>query len=162
MVPSSIFKIMDKTKTRKCADKTCQNEFTPYNSLQKYCSYTCIRKNEKKAGEGKKFGIMRKPIRNRSQKGEAANREYLRIRAQFFMDPANRSCRVYPGQRATDIHHKMGRQGYADEWARERGISLLVDTRFWLPVCREAHDQIEKNPAWAYEMGYSIQRSQRL
>jgi hypothetical protein len=63
---------------------------------------------------------------------------------------------------ATEIHHKMGREGYADQWAKENGISLLVDTRFFLPVCRSAHEQIENNPEWAYSMGYSVRRSNRV
>lgn len=58
----------------------------------------------------------------------------------------------------SDIHHKMGRIGYADQWARDLDISLLIDVRYFLAVSREGHNKIEKFPNWAKERGYSLDR----
>lgn len=59
----------------------------------------------------------------------------------------------------TDVHHVCGRgEGFIDTWAEERGIVRLLDTRYWLLVCREAHDEIEAKPDWAKENGYSEDR----
>jgi hypothetical protein len=55
-------------------------------------------------------------------------------------------------------HHMQGRVGYADEYARENDIPLLLDERFWLPVCLDAHQYIEANPKFAWENQYSFKR----
>jgi hypothetical protein len=55
-------------------------------------------------------------------------------------------------------HHMQGRIGYADEWARENEVPLLLDERFWLPVCWDAHKYIEEHKKWACENGYSFLR----
>jgi len=52
-----------------------------------------------------------------------------------------------------------GRKGYADEWALLRGIKLLHDERFWLPVCYGCHIEIEKNPEWSIKNGYTLTRT---
>lgn len=57
-----------------------------------------------------------------------------------------------------DVHHKMGRIGYADEWAREKDISLLLDVRFFLAVTRQGHEWIELHPEAAKAKGYSLSR----
>jgi hypothetical protein len=57
-----------------------------------------------------------------------------------------------------DIHHKAGREGYADEWARQMGITKLLDVRFFLAVDRECHEWIELNPNAAKARGWSYGR----
>lgn len=47
---------------------------------------------------------------------------------------------------ATDIHHIRGRRG-----------RLLLDQRFWMPVCRHAHDWIGSHPAEARTLGWLCQ-----
>lgn len=71
-----------------------------------------------------------------------------------------KKCAVFKDRPAEDVHHIAGRSAtaYYDEWARERDIPLLLDERFWLPVSREAHIEIEKRPEWAKRMGYSEDR----
>lgn len=44
--------------------------------------------------------------------------------------------------RATDIHHRRGRIG-----------SLLTDTQFFTPVCRQAHLFIHAHPSEAKALG---------
>lgn len=67
-------------------------------------------------------------------------------------------CAVLMDRPATDVHHKMGRVGYADDWAREHDVPLLLDERFWLPVSREGHTWVETHPAEAKENGFSLNR----
>lgn len=52
-----------------------------------------------------------------------------------------------PPRWTDDIHHKKGRLG-----------DLLFDTRFFMAVCRQHHDMIDQNRAWAYERGYLLKR----
>jgi hypothetical protein len=69
-----------------------------------------------------------------------------------------KKCAVFPNLLATQVHHMLGRVGYADEWARENNIPLLLDERFWLPTSDEGHDMITENSAWAWENGFSFKR----
>lgn len=52
------------------------------------------------------------------------------------------------GCMADDIHHKKGRDG-----------DLLIDTRFFLAVCRPHHRYITDHPAESIAEGYSISRT---
>lgn len=85
-------------------------------------------------------------MRNRSVKRAKQEREYSAIRVQFLYDyPV---CQV-PGCYMTShqVHHKKGRIG-----------DLLTDVRYFLAVCWGCHKQIEENPKWAKENGYSLSR----
>lgn len=59
----------------------------------------------------------------------------------------------------SDIHHTKGKQGFADQWARDNDISLLIDVRFFLAVSRDGHQYIEANQTWSRERGYILTRS---
>lgn len=74
----------------------------------------------------------------------------------------NKYCAVYPTQLANQIHHKKGKIGYADDWARQNNIPLLIDTRYFLAVNFDGHRKIEENPNWAKEMGFSIDRLEKI
>lgn len=69
-----------------------------------------------------------------------------------------KKCAVFKGLPATECHHMAGRIGYADEWAREKEIPLLLDERFWLPVSEQGHRKITDNPKWASENKFSFLR----
>lgn len=45
-----------------------------------------------------------------------------------------------------DTHHRKGRGKY------------LLDITTWMPVCRQCHQRIDANRAWAYEHGYLLKR----
>lgn len=83
---------------------------------------------------------------------------YGKLRAEILSKKP--MCPVYPTKTATEIHHKRGRVGYADEWAEQNKISLYIDKRFFLAVSRDGHRKIEENPTWAKEMGFSEPRKQ--
>lgn len=97
-----------------------------------------------------------KPMGDKQKK---ALSDYSKKKALWIQ---GRPCAVYPNLKATQVHHKMGRIGYADEWARQRGITLLLDERFWLPVSMKGHNRVELNPKWAREHGYSLPRTEIL
>lgn len=120
-----------KSKDKKC--KECGETFAPQNSIQKVCSVSCAVKLNKN-----------KTIKKVSKKRETENKIYAILRKKFLQD--NPICPINKTQ-TTDIHHMKGRIG-----------SLLLDTRYWLAVSREAHIMIEQNPVWAKENNYSLNR----
>jgi len=113
---------------------------------------------EQKRTEMKTFlSKPRKPIPKVSKKRAVLDAKYTVQKIVFMGKPENKICPV-THQPTTDIHHKMGRVGFADSWARINNIPLLLDERFWLAVSREGHRQIEENVLWAKENGYSLNR----
>ena len=85
-----------------------------------------------------------KQIRKISKKRISDGKKYVELRKQFLKE--NPKCAV-TGKKATQVHHMAGRIG-----------DLFLDKTFWLPVCHEAHRQIEENPLWAKDKGYSVNR----
>lgn len=85
-------------------------------------------------------------IRKVSIKRAAQNKEYSKLRLNYFKN--HPICEVgLCGRYATDIHHIAGRIG-----------NNLTDITNFLAVCRQHHCQIEENPIWAKEKGYSKSR----
>ncbi len=85
-----------------------------------------------------------KPIPKVSPKMAAALREYSKLRKQFLDCNHCKICK----KQATQVHHMAGRAT----------IELLLDTNLWLAVCMPCHEFIERNPLWAKEKGYSLER----
>lgn len=141
-----------------CKDQDCENEFKPFLSTQKYCSSKCTHKNKKpsKPPAAVKFK-QRKAIKPISDKQKKQLAIYHRDRLVFLQKPENKKCPV-TGAATTEIHHMKGRKGFADEWAKLKGIKLLHDQRFWLAVSRSGHRKIEENPEWAKDNSYSFNR----
>lgn len=83
----------------------------------------------------------KKKIPKRSEKGKEEDKVYYPRRKKFLKD--NPRCAVYSELKSEDVHHKRG-----------RGIYYL-DVSTWLAVSRRAHTEINENPEWAIEMGYS-------
>jgi hypothetical protein len=92
------------------------------------------------------------PINKVSKKHDLLLKQYAIIRKKFLL---KKWC-AYHGKPClpTDIHHAMGRVGFADD----KEIPLLIDVRYFVPVCREGHRIIEENPKMAKEKGYSYSR----
>lgn len=95
------------------------------------------------------------PINKLSSKMATALSAYADEKQRWIK---GQKCAVYPTKDAVDIHHRKGRVGFADDWARENNIPLLVDKRYWLAVSREGHTEIETHPKWAKENGFSLDR----
>lgn len=73
-----------------------------------------------------------------------------------------KQCACNCNKPCDDNHHVRGCEGYADNEKYLRGISLLHDKDFWLPVCRDHHREIHDNSKWAYENGYSELRAKNV
>ena len=87
-----------------------------------------------------------KPIRKVSKKRKKENREYTIKRLQFLSQPENLRCFIEGCNNIADtIEHTRGREGYADEWARENDLTLYLDVRFWKPCCNFHNLELERN-----------------
>lgn len=135
----------------------CGNHFIQYNSLKKHCSVKCEIKYKPHSQKIKKT----KPINKVSAKQYSLNKQYSKLRIEFLLLPENQICPI-TGKQTTDVHHKKGRKGFADQWAKDNNIPLIIDVRFFIALSREGHDFVENNPNWAYENEYSIRRNQNL
>jgi len=149
-------------REKECAK--CGKPFLAARSFDKYCSLSCHRADQENRPEPKKRRNRIKTYTKLSKvspKQKVLNAKYTVARKEYLSNPANQRCSVYPDRKATEVHHRMGRVGYADDWARENNIPLIIDKRFFLAVSRAGHERIENNPEWAYEMGYSERRTNK-
>lgn len=141
-----------KAKEKTCATEGCENKFTPrFRTTEKYCSSKCYFEDLEPPK------IYSAPPNKKSKKRQKEDRVYSKRRKIFLEDPVNQICPV-KGIRTTEVHHQMGRVGYADEEARMNGITLFLDERYWLAVSSPGHKLIELQPEWAKRMGYSLNR----
>lgn len=91
-----------------------------------------------------------------SAKMKTAIDGYVPAKNKFL---AGKRCAVFPDQKATQVHHMRGKgMGYFDDWARERGITKLMDERFWLAVSFDGHRKITDESAWAEQNGFTLKR----
>lgn len=85
-------------------------------------------------------------ISKQSDKRKVEQKEYSFARKEFLSLPENSECFIESCKRkANTIDHIMGREGYADKWARDNGISLLLDERYWRPCCLQHNLELENN-----------------
>lgn len=116
------------------------------NGLCATCAHNLRKAERRKLTE-------KQPVNKVSDKRKTQLNEYAVIRERFLL---NRWCGVHGHPCVpTEVHHMKGKAGFADE----KEIPLLIDTRFFLAVCREAHIKITEDSRWAISEGYSIQRT---
>ncbi len=72
--------------------------------------------------------------------------KYDKLRSEFL--EANPICRRCQRARASDVHHMRGRVG-----------DLMLDTRWWLPLCRACHAWVDVHPEAAIEGGFAALRN---
>ena len=94
-----------------------------------------------------------KPIKKVSEKRNKENEIYFAKRKIFLSKKENIICPI-TGEKTTEIHHIKKRIGFADDWAKENDINLLLDERFWLAVSRKGHIWIHDNINEAKKLGY--------
>ena len=134
---------MIKQKLGKCSE--CEQSAPEQPLIAGKCKthYWQFRSTKWKKSEPKE----KKPIPKVSAKRKIENREYTIKRLQFLAQPENQRCFIEVCKnRADTIEHTMGRKGFADDWARENNVSLLLDVRFWKPCCNEHNLELERNP----------------
>jgi hypothetical protein len=81
--------------------------------------------------------IRIRPVSDRRRKALAI---YEKIKRVWLAN--HPTCEV-SGEPATEVHHRRGRIG-----------TLLIDTRFWMPVSRAVHGLIHRQPATARTEGW--------
>lgn len=144
-------------------NKPCSVDGCNSTLIARSRDWLCIYHLKIEYNKNSKRGIInwnkgnRKPIRRRSLKGVILDKKYSRIRKEFLSKKENQKCPV-TNKQTIEIHHKMGKIGYADEWARLNDVPLLIDERFFLAVSRDGHNYIEANPTKAKEKGWSVKR----
>ena len=135
-------------KLKKC--KACNKEFKQYKTTDKFCSYKCFYDQPKKE-------INKSNIKPQSKKVIALNAVYLKKRKIHLSK--NPNCAVFTNKKATEIHNILKRRGFADQYAEQNNIPLLIDERFFLAVSNSGHQKIENNPDWAYKNGFSLKNN---
>lgn len=102
--------------------------------------------NYQSENESEKQTSYPKRIPRRTKKGQKEDRKYTIKRLQFLSIPGNQRCFIDGcNRRADTVEHTRGREGYADDWARENDITLYLDERFWKPCCLEHNLELERN-----------------
>lgn len=98
---------------------------------------------------------------NRDERDNSKLYDQVRLKFLEVMISVEAECPVTgtPIEIHSDIHHKMGRTGYASEEKRAMGINLLIDVDFFLAVSRKGHTFIEANEKIAIKNGWTIPRS---
>lgn len=87
-----------------------------------------------------------KQIPKVSQKRIVLNRIYEKVRIEVLSE-AKFKCFIENCKNvANSVEHRMGRKGYADEWARENDIPLLIDKRYLAACCNYHNLELENNP----------------
>jgi hypothetical protein len=106
----------------------------------------------------RKKAVVKKPIKKISDKKRTEVEQYSVLRESFLL---RKWCAVHGNPCIpTQVHHQKGREGFCDDIARHKGIPALLDIRYWIPVCPQAHEQITKDSTWAISKGYSFLRTQ--
>lgn len=138
-------------KQKQCRNKGCENTFTPFKSTDKYCSRECFKENYKPNLQLSKI----KPIKAVSDKRKELNRIYEKVRIEVLSD-AKFKCFI-PGctNVANTLEHLMKRKGFADDWAKENNIPLLIDKRYLRACCLHHNGELETNPELSKQYQYS-------
>lgn len=115
----------------------CGTEFKQYNSLQKCKCQSSVPKPK----VNKKYVIPKV-----SEKRKVLNPIYEKVRIEVLTE-AKFVCFVDGCKRvANTAEHIMGRNGFADDWARDNNIPLLIDKRFLRACCWHHNIEFENNP----------------
>ena len=130
--------------------KVCNNPDGCSCPNQKFCKWYGSEKKAKK-----QCGLKRTRIAPRSEKAKDYYKIYNALKETYL--PGKR-CAVFPEKWAGQIHHVRGRatNQFADDWARERDVPLLIDVRWFLPVSQEGHDWVHSHPIESRERGWLL------
>jgi hypothetical protein len=105
----------------------------------------CATHNRERRKPAKK--TVKRPIKKVSDKMKSLLQLYNKLRVPWMK---YKKCKVCKKKDAEDVHHMRGRTG-----------PLLLDTTWWLPVCRECHRKITDDSMWAIQNGYSYHRNKK-
>jgi hypothetical protein len=136
-------------KLKKCK---CGKEFKQYNSLNSYCSFECKNKFGKPANLKLKDCT---PIKKVSDKRKELNKIYESVRIEILSESKFKCFIDGCTNVANTVEHLMGRKGFADQWAKDNNIPLLIDKRYLRPCCLVHNGELETNPELAKKYQYS-------
>ena len=138
-------------KIKQCSNKDCKNDFKQYNSLVKYCSPECKKACLKPNLKLKTFT----PIKKVSDKRKVLNPIYEKVRIEVLSE-AKFKCFIDGCTNvANTVEHLMKRKGYADQWAIDNEIPLLIDKRYLRACCLVHNGELETNPELSKKYQYS-------
>ncbi len=120
-----------KPSLKQCKDKDCKNEFRSFRTIDKYCSWECVKKNQKPGKVKKTYRIPQV-----SNKRKAQKLQYDSDRIVFLRKPENRICFIEGCKKqSTTIEHRSGRIG-----------SNYLDQSTWAGCCWFHNGELERDP----------------
>ncbi len=112
------------------------------------------RRKDREKKQAKRDAARLKAKENRKKERTAMKKRSIKRKSQEVMYTILRKTYLDEHQLceicsmdAHDIHHKRGRTG-----------EKLLESDYFMAVCRPCHDRIHNNPAWAYEHGYLLRK----
>lgn len=137
---------MIKYKTSVCA-KCLNGMEVPL--ISRLCQYH-YRKQMQEKSLSRQAGKAKKPVKIKpmSAKRQKESKEYSKRRIEFLTK--NDVCEAkLPGctWSSTEVHHSQGRTG-----------SNYLDVSTWKALCHNCHEQVERKPLMAKELGLSYSR----
>lgn len=128
----------------------CREKFEVSYFLQKFCEVheDCIKaSNEYKNNKSRQNSdVKKKPINKVSIKRQKDKPIYETLRIEVLAEAKFKCFIEGCNNVANTCEHRMGRKGFADEWARENNISLYIDKRFLAACCSFHNTELENNP----------------
>lgn len=125
-----------------CTTPDCMNYREGSTPHCASCNHS-LRKAERESRRPVKLNARIKPVAN---KRAAQLREYSKLKDQYIA--IHQICEVVLCNRqSVDIHHQKGREN-----------DLLLDTNYFMAICREHHIHYTEHSKEAIEEGVSISR----
>jgi hypothetical protein len=139
---------MLKVKLKPCDGSICNGadaHIWKNHDGKKYCQ-RCWAKDKPKSDTPPKPRVAISRVSDKRSRQEVL---YYAARKVYLKHHPTCHANIHPccSIMSTDVHHQKGRIG-----------DLLLDQKFWLPVCRGCHDYIELHPEEAIENGWSLSR----
>lgn len=130
-----------------CHTPDCDN---PVENRDTGLCSSCSRKSRKEEELALAEPKKRKPIKKVAEKRAKQLTQYSRLKAQYIA--IHQICEVPTcNKQAVDIHHQ-----------RSRTNENLLDTNYWMSICRQHHIYYTENSKEAIENGYSYIRTGNL
>lgn len=127
-------------------------EYKQYNSLDKCPCDECVETRRQKKPSNLK---LKYPIKKVSVKRKGLNIIYEKVRIEVLTE-AKFVCFIDGcANVANTCEHTMGRKGFADKWARDNNVSLLIDKRYLKACCLHHNGELEYNTELSKKYQYS-------
>jgi 5-methylcytosine-specific restriction endonuclease McrA len=119
---------MKPKKLKQCKGEDCEQMFSPYNTLQKYCGPKCrpkaVRKVRKKTSVKGVKGKAKKKYKRKS-KYAIAKSTVDRKWAEVVRNEAGK-CALCPKTTGLQAHHVISRSNHAVRWNLNNGVALCA------------------------------------